>query len=188
MAGKGTTRRGGHPWWVTCAVVGMVLAGQAAAAQGSLASATSRLRPKDKKATALLEAGTARSATFRRLIEVLEQSDLVVYVETRRLALPGLTQFVCATPGARYVLVSVQVQGLDNDLVPWLAHELWHAIEIAGAPEVRDAASLKRFYEKVGRGARGDGATQLETLKAQETRTTVLDELRRPPSDPPNGQ
>ncbi len=183
MAGNGAPRRGGRAAWLAEAVVAMALAGQAVWAQDNLATPTSRLRPKDRKAAALLRAGDARSATFRRLLEALEGSDLVLYIETRRLALPGQTQLVCATPSARYVLVSVQVQGLDNDLVPWLAHELWHAVEIAGAPDVRDAASLRRFYEKVGRLARVDGATQVETLRAQETRTTVLDELRRPPSD-----
>ena len=44
--------------------------------------------------------------------------------------------------------------GVDNDLLPWLAHELWHAVEIAAAPEVRDRVSLLRFYERIPGGFR----------------------------------
>jgi len=166
-------------WWLGCVVVVAAIGVQEVAAQESLApGATSRLRAADKKAAALLEAGKARSATFRLLTDAIEQSDLVVYVEARQLTLPGQLQFVSATPGGRYLRVSVRLMGVDNELLPWLAHELWHAVEIAGAPEVRDRASLLRFYEQIGGGFRSGGTVEMETVKAQETQATVLNELR----------
>lgn len=176
-----TNRRGeGGGWrWVACTALAATCSVTGTYAQQSQASgAVSRLRASDEKAAALVQAGIARSATFRLLVETIEQSDLVVYVETRQIALPGQMQFMSATPGGRYVRVSVRPMGLDNDLVPWLAHELWHAVEIAGAPEVRDRASLLRFYERIGDGFRAGGRVEMETVGAQKTQQTVLDELR----------
>ena len=143
-------------------------------------SATSRLRALDEKSAALLQAGNARSAAFRRLTQVIERSDLVVYVQTHQLNLPGQLQFVSATPGGRYLRVSVRVPGLDNDLLPWLAHELWHAVEIAGAPEIKDGVSLVRYYERLHGGFRAGGTAKMvrmETVQAQKIRTMVFSEL-----------
>jgi hypothetical protein len=140
---------------------------------------SSRLRPVDAKSAGLLRAGCERSRTFRMLVERIEASDLIVHVEARHQALPGQLQFVSANPGGRYIRVSVRVLGLDDDLIPWLGHELWHAVEIAGAPEVRDRDSLRRFFERIGGGSRVGGAIEMETVKAQETQATVLGELRR---------
>ncbi len=178
MVGKARPR--GHAWWPGCMVVALCLGGQASAGPNDLASPPGRVRAADAKAADLLRAGSERSATFRHLTELIEQTDLVVYVETRQLFRPSQLQFVCATPGARYLMVSVRVPGLDNDLLPWLAHELWHAVEIARAPEVRDGAALVSLYERIGRSSRADGVVQLETREAQETQNAVLDELRRP--------
>lgn len=52
-------------------------------------------------------------------------------------------------------------------------------MELAGAPEVRDRAGLLRFYERIGGGFRAGGTVEMETVKAQETQATVLNELRR---------
>jgi hypothetical protein len=52
-------------------------------------------------------------------------------------------------------------------------------VEIGGAPEVRDRASLIEFYERIGGGFRSSGNVLMETVRAQETQQTVQDELRR---------
>ena len=165
--------------WAGCLILAGGVGAQAAFAQGSVTpAAISRIRPSDQKAAVLLEAGKARSATFRLITETLEQSDLVVYVETRKLDLPGQLQFVTATPGARYVRVSVRQMGIDNDLIPWLAHELWHATEIAGAPAVRDRSGLMKLYNRIGNSMRANGGIEVETVKAQEAQQVVLRELQ----------
>lgn len=178
MASRHRQRQGGSRW-AACAVLAATCSINGVYAQPSQTpGAASRLRASDEKAAALLQAGVARSATFRLLVQTIDHSDLVVYVETRQLALPGQLQFMSATPGGRYVRVTVRPMGLDNDLVPWLAHELWHAVEIAGAPEVSDRASLLRLYERIGDGFRARGRVEMETVKAQKTQETVLAELR----------
>ena len=47
---------------------------------------------------------------------------------------------------------------------------------LAGAPEVRDQASLLRFYKQIGYTSSSD--TTAETVKAQEVWTTVRYEAR----------
>jgi hypothetical protein len=140
------------------------------------AAAPSRIRAGDASAASLLRSGMARSATFRAIVEVLERSDLIVYIETRPARLPGQLQLLNASPACRHVRVSVRTPGLDTELVAWLGHELWHAVELAGAPEVRDQAGLLRFYERIG--MTGTSGTTAETAKAQEVWTTVLYEAR----------
>lgn len=136
-----------------------------------------RVRPLDSKAAALLEAGRARSATFRHLLDTLERSDLVVHVEACELRAAGRFQFVVASPGGRYVRVSIRRFGTENELLPALAHELWHAVEIANVPDVRCQASLEVFYRRVGWTQRADYGVDAETAEAQHIQTVVLREL-----------
>jgi hypothetical protein len=107
---------------------------------------------------------------------MIEHSDLIVYVETRAIQVPGQLQLVAATPGCRHVRISVRTPGLDTEMVVWLGHELWHAVELAGAPDVRDQVSLLHFYEHMGNG--GSLETTAESIKSQHVWTTVLREAR----------
>ncbi len=148
------------------------------------ASAVSRVRPVDRKARLLLEDGAAGSATFRAMIETLEQSDLIVYVETRALRpkLEGRLQLMAASRNGRYVLISVGLPSCNIDLVGRLAHELRHAVEVAGAPEIRDQQSLLRFYRRLGLVQRVEFvyAYTAETFEAQQAQRAVLNEMRTP--------
>jgi len=157
------------------ALCGIARAGQAALPVEPKTT-VAHLRAGDVKAAALLAAGAARSETFRGLVDAIEHSDLIVYVETRPLRLPGQLQLLAATPVCRHLRVSVRIPGLDTDLIAWLAHELRHAVELAGAPEVTDQASLRRFYQRIGAGGRHDD--KVESSAAQETWTKVLCEIR----------
>jgi hypothetical protein len=165
--------------FVAAALVPAQIMAQPAAPGAAPASATfspSHVRAGDATAAALLRGGLARSATFRAIVESIEHSDLIVYVETRAIRLPGQLQLAAATPGCRHIRISVRVPGLDTEMVAWLGHELWHAVELAGAREVRDQASLLRFYKQIGYGGSSD--TTVESVKAQEVWTTVLYEAR----------
>jgi hypothetical protein len=66
----------------------------------------------------------------------------------------------------RHVRVSIRVPGNDTKETARLAHELWHAVEVAGAPDVRDQASVQRFYDRIGDGGRYSSV--VETAKAEE--------------------
>jgi hypothetical protein len=165
-------------WWIGGILLTGALWAREGAAQPAAAGAARRLRPAGMKAAALLEAGIARSETFRLLVDAIERSDLVVYVETGVLAVPGQVQFVAATPRTRYIRVSVRVPGLENDLLAWLAHELCHATEIAAAPDVTGQASLRTYYDRVGGSLRAGPTVIMETSGAQKVQAAVERELR----------
>ena len=135
----------------------------------------SRVRAGDPKAAALLSLGVTASPTFRLIVETLEHSDLVVYVQTRPMTLPGQLQLAAVASGSRYVRVSVRVPARDSDLVAWLGHELQHAVELAGAPEVVDQDSLMRYYERIGMRR---SAAAAETVAAQQAWKKILDEVK----------
>jgi hypothetical protein len=147
-----------------------------AASQASDDAIPAGVRGADESARSLLATGLARSRTFRSIVDEIQRSDVIVYVEVRPLALPGRLQLVAASNVCRFLRVSIRKPGLPTDQVAWLAHELWHAVEIARAPEVREARSLRKLYERIGGAERyGDSA---ESGAAQEVWSRVLAELR----------
>ena len=115
-----------------------------------------RVRPMGPAARVLLEAGAGQSETVARLLGALGQSDLLVYVTTGFLTVPGRLDFACARHGVRYLRITINVPDAEAKLVAALAHELQHAVEIARAPEVTDAASLAAFYRHHGQRTYGD--------------------------------
>ena len=132
-----------------------------------------RVRGVDAKARTLLREGAARSATFRRLLDALEPSDVMVYVETGVLDRPGRLLFVTATAECRFLRISIRVPGRDADLIAWLGHELRHAVEIAAVREVRDVNGVLGLYRRIGLGDR----SHVETAEAQKIWTRVRDEV-----------
>lgn len=161
---------------VGVALAGMTLVSPAAHSQVRAAdTVASRLRPADRLAAALIRRGGARSPSLRAMFDRIEQSDLVVYVETRVLDLPGKLQLGSASADCRHIRISIRTPGLETEQIAWLAHELWHAVELAGALDVRDQQSLVAFYERIG-ARRSDGT--VESAEAQEMWRRVLREVR----------
>jgi hypothetical protein len=84
--------------------------------------------------------------------------------------------FVSFAAGTRYLMVRVDRWGRAPwDRVAQLAHELQHAMEIAQAPEVQDAASLARLYRRIGWAC---GTRSFESDQARITGNLVRDQLR----------
>lgn len=93
-----------------------------------------------------------RSATIRQLMDVLERTDIVVYVEDKALThyLHGQMIFVGRSGGFRYLRVSIRITAPRANRMATLAHELQHALEVAQAPEVIDDRTLGELYERIG--------------------------------------
>jgi hypothetical protein len=143
-------------------------------------SSTRHVRTTEKRILALIDEGLARSRTFSRLVTLLDQSDVIVYVEPKqtRRALGGfLVNSIVARGEWRYVRVAVEFQGAHNRLIALLAHELQHAVEIALAPEVRDAASLERMFSRLAIKFGCGNTSCYETQAAKDVEWTVLKEL-----------
>jgi hypothetical protein len=138
----------------------------------------SRVRCLDDTSADLLAHALDASPTVTRLVDSLESSDLIVMIRAgsplSRLA--AETQLLSATRGARYVLVEIRRFATEGELIGRLGHELQHANEIARAPEVRDAASLRALFARIGHptAAVEDG---YETEAAQEAGREVMREV-----------
>ena len=137
----------------------------------------SRVRPLDAMARKAIERGMQASPTIARMIAELQHSDLIVSVQACPLPtlVRGDARVVAAGPGVRHVRIRLGVPVADFDLMVVLGHELRHALEFAGMPEVRDSSSLVRAYARVGVPARRNG--YWETAAALEAGRAVAREL-----------
>jgi hypothetical protein len=144
---------------------------------------TSHVRTTEARILALIDEGRSRSATFRQLVETLDESDVIVYIEPKRNreALGGfLLNDVAGRGGWRYVRVAVEVQGANRRVIALLAHELQHAVEVARAPQVHDAASLREAFSRQAVKF-GCGGECYETQAAKDVEWTVNKELGATP-------
>ncbi len=134
----------------------------------------SHVRALDSRASSLLVEGHARSATFNRLLDALDESDLFVFVETGFLTAPARLTFAAASPAARFVRITLNVPEAEDRLIAWLAHELQHAVEIASAVSVRSPVELSEFYQRTGQRVSAEGQCPPD---AQKVTALVLAEI-----------
>ena len=114
-----------------------------------------RTRPLSASALALIEAAAERSAIVQGLLDDLERTDLVVYIAD---AMPGAfvgpksaMTLVSGVTATRYVMIRIDSMRLPlKARIAALGHELYHALEVAAAPEVRDSAGLALLYRRIG--------------------------------------
>jgi hypothetical protein len=115
-------------------------------------TSASHVRSADPKILTLIDAGLARSETFRSLIAMLNESDVIVYIEPKlvREGVSGyLAHRVVAQGQHRYLRIAVDMAGSERRLVSRIAHELQHAVEVARAPEARDSESIERLFRQL---------------------------------------
>jgi len=84
-------------------------------------------------------------------VETIERSDLIVYIQTGQLGIPGHTAFLKAAPGARLVRITISdVLDLEDRRLALLGHELQHAVEVAANPAIVSAAAMRQFLREQG--------------------------------------
>jgi hypothetical protein len=123
----------------------------------------------------LLSEAQEACPTVRRLLETLQQTDVMVIVGIgdRVLNRTGHLTFMGTGHGNRWLRITLERGNRRLEQIAWLAHELQHAAEVAGAPEVRDADGLRQLYARVGTNL-GDGL--FETDAAAEVGRQALRE------------
>lgn len=139
------------------------------------------VRATEPRVLALIDAGVSRSATFRRLVATLNDSDVIVYIERKlkRQALGGyLAHNIVAQGEYRYLHIAVEISGSQRRLVSLLAHELQHAVEVAQTPDVRDPASLERMFSHLAIKFGCGGTTCYETQAAKDVEDIVSREWK----------
>lgn len=154
------------------------MAPYAAAALLAVLAAAPHARGESERAVVLLEEGTRRSKTIQTLVGELEASDVYVFldIDNRRGLLRGSTTLLNATPLARYLHVIVRFDVDPDRQLEMLAHELQHCVEIARAPQVRDAAALRKYMTEIGRRL---GPVDFETDAARAVEFVVGRELSK---------
>jgi hypothetical protein len=154
--------------------------------------ALSNVRPRDGIAAQLLSLGREQSPTFRGLERVLNESQVVVYIDVRESPnrdLGGALHFVGASRARRFVRAVIDTGTLQFArtqerlvlLASVLGHELQHAVEVATATSIDDERAFEALFRRIGISSEREA---LETLEAQRIATRVkreLEERRRNP-------
>lgn len=140
---------------------------------------TSPVRSSSAQIIALLVDGIRDSAMLKRLIEAIERTDGIEYVESgscRRGAdklRACLANDVVAAGGRRYLRVLVDISKTPNDLAGSIGHELQHAVDVLSDRSVTSTTSMLAFYQ----GDSRNGARSYETSAAVDAGLTVAREI-----------
>ncbi len=140
------------------------------------------LRVHDSLLVEAVERGARESATFRALLDRLEDSDLIVYMmraPANGLRSRGRTQFVVRAGSRRFVRVTIRTDQVTRSIVALVGHELQHVAELAGEPHVVDADSYHDLYRRIGYSSCDGICPCFDTQAAVDTGYAVLSELGR---------
>jgi hypothetical protein len=140
------------------------------------------VRTTEPEVQALLDNATSRSETFRSLVAALNESDVIVYIETsvtRATKLRGhLVHRIVAKGTHRYLRLRLNPFGPVEQRISVIAHELQHALEIAQAPNVGRSETVQSFFELIGFTHGTQCGDCYETTRALDVERTVREELR----------
>lgn len=144
------------------------------------------VRCSDREMLRLLREGLRRSATLRQLVDELQHTDVIVYVESEGAFLgppvKAHLRLAGATSVMRYVRVAVKIPTATDTAIALIGHELRHATEVARAAEVRDQQTLEALYRRIGE----ENEAGWETRAACQTGDLIREELHRGNARPAN--
>jgi hypothetical protein len=138
-----------------------------------------RIRPMQKVGEQLLAEGIAHSPTFRWLVDRLNHSNVIVYVDVRPDMPPhlgGSLRFLARSATDHFLKIQLNRKFQGKILVALLAHELQHAVEVAEEGNIGSAEDLRRLYRRVGVRT---GFDRYDTVAARQAGYIVRDELGR---------
>jgi hypothetical protein len=160
------------------AIIGAFLAGGIQPVSGeSIANPYAHVRAMQKEGAALLAQGIAHSPSFRRLVNRIEQSDVIVYIDLRPDMRPGVggsLRFLAESATDRFLRIQVNRTVARLWQVALLGHELQHAVEVAEAPGIHSAGDLRALYREIGVRT---GADTYDSIAARQAGFTIRDEL-----------
>lgn len=141
-------------------------------------SAGARVRTQNLELSALIRQATDRSPTFRGIVDAIQASDGIVYVQRDRCR-HYVRSCLVLWMGflGSYRVLRVNVAGGKNDIetMASIAHELRHALEVLSEPGVRSSAGMYQLYT-LNHAWRGE---TFETAAAIDAGDAVYQELKR---------
>jgi hypothetical protein len=148
----------------------------AAGAPGDRSYGTSdRLRPQSPRVGQWLRDARRRSPTVQRLVDRIEQSDVIVYLDispSLGANVAACLTWMAATSSRRIVRASFSMSLGINEAIAMVAHELQHVVEVIEHPEVRSNDTLLDLYARIGH-ATGNNGLRWDTADAVAVGTLV---------------
>jgi hypothetical protein len=139
------------------------------AVEGYQTARLNRVRSHSPLLAAAIEEGVQRSPSFRRLVQTIDSTDGLVYVDegSCRLKVRACLVLTVTISGPHRVLrILVEPRkALDCELIASIGHELQHAIEVLLHPVIRSDGRLYSFFDHVGKTGFGRFETE-EALRA----------------------
>jgi hypothetical protein len=136
------------------------------------------VRVQNERVARILTSALDRSPTLRRLVDTLDRSDVIVYVEVQPQlprALPAGMIFVGAGAGMRYLRIVLNPVNTELIMLSMLGHELQHAVEVVSAPWVQSRETLAEHFSRIG--TRSLNGTGYETEAARRAGRVVTHEF-----------
>jgi hypothetical protein len=165
--------------------------GEPARTSGVSGVSATRVRLLAPLAKQLVETGRTRSPTFARLLEEIERSNVIVFVDIvsntqPRSARAGALNFITSRKGDRFLLVRLYPQTAawlapiaePDSLIATLGHELQHALEVGAQPSVRTAADFAGLYRAIGTRVHVGSGEEFDTMPARYIGSEVERDLR----------
>jgi len=151
------------------------------ATAGDVPGLFTRVRSTERFMISLIREGYDRSSTFGSLVDTLQQSNVIVYVQPAVCAGGRIRSCLTSVNGSaaeRHIRINVDTRTSHNALIGTIAHELQHAVEIAEHTDVFDAPAARRLYRAIGIGRCRDGLSdECETRSAIAAESRVMEEL-----------
>jgi hypothetical protein len=166
-----------HRLTLTAAFV-VILAGPAVRPAAAQTPGMTRVRSSHPSIAALIIEGRERSTTFRRLVDTIDATDGIVYIEegTCFHSVRACLMMTVTVAGSNRILrVLVNTRTAEWDLIGSIGHEMRHAVEVLSDPHVKDNSAIYFFYQRQS----SSGRAAFETDAAVQAGLDVRAEVRR---------
>jgi hypothetical protein len=158
-------------------VIGLAGTGRSVVAAAPDQEGVDHVRTSSAVIARLIEQAAERSQTFKGLVDPVNASDGIVYIEKGDCTHGVRSCFVNVTMAGRHRMlwVKVDLRGVDCDVMGLLGHELRHTLEVLSDPQVTDFSAMYFFYSR----ELAPGSTfPFETAVAKRTGEAVRAEVR----------
>jgi hypothetical protein len=135
-----------------------------------------RVRSSHPYIRAMIAEAVERSPSFRRLVDAIDRTDGIVYVEQGKC---GHSVRACltlsVTPAGTFRILRVLVDSRqpDWDVMASIGHELQHAVEVLGERSLKTSEAVYLFYFREG----GTSDHSFETAAAIKVGNAVRNEV-----------
>jgi hypothetical protein len=169
--------------------VGLCGIAAAAIVSGSLGTAAAdsidmpRVRSSHAYIRAMIDEAGRRSPSFRRLVETIDATDGIVYVEDGTCGhsvRACLTMSISSAAQYRILRVLIDVRQPDWEVMASIGHELRHAIEVLGNTSLKTTEAIYLFYKnEASHGAGESFETEAAISAGNKVRNEVGSFARR---------